>query len=259
MAKLGIFSWFSFQMPIADRLRKIRQAGFDATSLWWEGVEKDKAPDFARKQGLEVAYAHAPFDNADSLWMDDLAGEEYLNSLLSCVGGCKTHEIPTAVIHITGFSDPPPVSETGLNRVKRLVDLAEREEVNLAFENLNYLQHLDTIFEGIDSKRLGFCYDSGHENYRHPNADCLARYGQRLFAVHLDDNNGDKDSHLLPYDGTIDWQKVMRGIEASRKVDCLTLEVDFDENHEKGVGYKRLSADEFLALAYTRANRLLSE
>ncbi len=31
-------------------------------------------------------------------------------------------------------------------------------------------------------------------------------YGNKLFAVHLDDNCGDDDTHLLSYDGDINWE-----------------------------------------------------
>ncbi len=36
MTKFGIFAWFSYPLPIEDRLQMIKQAGFDATSLWWK-------------------------------------------------------------------------------------------------------------------------------------------------------------------------------------------------------------------------------
>jgi len=242
-----------------DRLEKIKRAGFDATSLWWGDNIEDKQPDLARKIGLEIDNIHAPFYNPNSLWTDNLAGEDYLNMLISCVNDCKTYDMPTVVIHITDHTEHVPITELGLNRVRKLIDIAEKQEINLAFENMNYLEHLDYIFEHIDSPRLGFCYDSGHENYRHPDADCLSRYGHRLFAIHLDDNFGDSDLHLLPYDGTINWTNIKRKIDASKKLNYITLEVDFAVNHEKSVIYKSLSADEFLALAYQRAQKFIKE
>ena len=124
---------------------------------------------------------------------------------------------------------------------------------------MNYLEHLDYIFQHIDSPRLGFCYDSGHENCKHPNADCLSRYGQRLFAVHLDDNFGDSDLHLLPYDGTINWKVLKKKIDNCKKLNCLTIEGDFKVDHQKSIIYKDLSADDFLALAYQKIQKFLNE
>ena len=259
MVKVGMFSWFSYPMPIEERLHKIKQAGFDATSLWWKGEDKDLQPDLAIKAGLAIDNIHTPFENPNSFWTDELAGEEYLDTLISCINDCKRHSIPVAVIHITGFSETPPITELGMNRMKKLVDCAERQEVNLALENLNTLEHLDYIFQNIDSDRLGFCYDSGHENCNHPNADCLSRYGDKLIAIHLDDNFGDADTHLLPYDGTANWKGIKRKLSTCRKLDYMTLEVDFNPKHEKSIIYKDLSADDFLALSYKSIQRLLSE
>lgn len=252
MAKFGIFSWFSYSIPIEDRFRMVKQAGFDATSLWWGDEDKHLQPEMARKIGLEIDNIHAPFNHPNELWLDNVDGEEYLNMLNLCVSDCARYNIPVVVIHITGFSNPPEVTKIGLDRIKRLVDFAEKKRIWLAFENLNFLQHLDYIFKNIKSDYCGFCYDSGHENCFHKDADCLTRYGEKLFAIHLDDNFGDDDTHLLPYDGTVNWNSMKGKLANCREVRYLTLEVDFNIKHEKSQIYKALSANEFLDLAYKR-------
>ena len=161
-------------------------------------------------------------------------------------------------MHLTGFPPYPPVSELGLKRIEELVYLAEQKNVKLAFENLWTFEHLDAIFGRFSSHNVGFCYDSGHENlnlYR----DCLNSYGDRLFALHINDNFRDGyDAHVLPFDGTIDWDKKMRQINQCKNVDFFTLEIyklEYGE-HEKSCIYNDLSAEEFLNLAYQRAVKL---
>lgn len=256
MDKVGIFSWYSYAFPIEERLRMIKDAGFDATSLWWGYENKHLQPEIARKLGLHIDNIHTLFTHPNDLWFDNLNGIDYLDMLISCVNDCGQHDIPVAVVHITGFKNPPEISQIGMDRVKRLVDIAENKNIYLAFENLNFLQHLDYIFENIKSDYLGFCYDSGHENYFHPDADCLSRYGKRLMAVHLDDNFGDDDTHLLPYDGTVNWNNVKDKLKECKGINCLTLEVDFNPKHEKSQIYQGLSSEDFLALAYERVQKL---
>ena len=82
MVKFGMFSWFSYPLPIKDRLQKIKRAGFDAVSLWWGDDNKDEQPDIAGKLGLTIDNVHAPFDDPTSLWFDTLNGGEYLQMLL---------------------------------------------------------------------------------------------------------------------------------------------------------------------------------
>ncbi len=87
-------------------------------------------------------------------------------------------------------------------------------------------------------------------------ADCLSRYGDKLFAVHLDDNWGDDDTHLLPYDGSIDWDTLKEKLKKCRDIPYLTLEVDFNRDHHKSLIYKDLSPAAFLSSAYQRLLQL---
>ena len=259
---LGMFSWFSYNLPIEERLQLIKDVGFDATGLWWDGEDKHEQPDMARKIGLQIDNVHTQFMSPkyspNGLWLDNIAGDDFQKMLISCVEDCRTHNIPTAVIHITSFRENVAVTELGLKRISELIDVAERNKVKLAFENLITLEHLDAIFERFPSPYVGFCYDSGHENFGHPDKDCLALYGDRLFALHINDNFGDGDTHVLPFDGTIDWQDKMQKLKLCRDIDYFTLEVDWNRNHEKCVIYHDLSARDYLELAYKKAHDLLN-
>lgn len=115
----------------------------------------------ARRLGLEIDYVHAPADNPNALWLDNIDGDSYLNQLLSCIEDCRRHDIPTAVIHVTRLSSRPPVTQLGIDRIKRLVDLAEQKQVNLALENLDSISHLDYIYKELQSDRLGFAMTAG--------------------------------------------------------------------------------------------------
>ena len=257
MTGIGTFSFLGpgYSLPIEKRLQLIKDAGFDAVSLWWAG--NDKQPDMARKIGLQIDNIHTPFDNCNQLWFDSIDGEEYQNILISCVEDCYNHDISTAVIHLAHGKDTP-VSELGLKRVGKIVDAAEQKNIKLAFENITATEHLDAVFERFSSPYVGFCYDSGHENCNHPDCDCLTLYGDRLFALHIHDNYGDGDCHMLPFDGTIDWPAKMQKIKQCKDVDFLSLEACLIPEYEQSAIYKDLSAGEYLETAYKRAIELLN-
>lgn len=44
----------------------------------------------------------------------------------------------------------------------------------------------------IQTNNAGFCYDSCHHINYAPDFDFLEKYGQRLMALHLQDNGGKK-------------------------------------------------------------------
>jgi sugar phosphate isomerase/epimerase len=257
-----MFSWFSFDMSIKERLKAVKDAGFDATTLWWEGEDRHEQVDMARKFGLRIDNVHTPFYSPNQLWLDGIDGEEWQKMLISCVEECGLHEIPVAVIHLTDFAENVGVTELGLRRIGKIVDAAERKGVKLAFENLAFLCHIDAVFNRFESPHVGYCYDSGHENvcarlYNDPGFDCLSPYGHRLFALHINDNYGDGDTHAIPFNGTIDWKKKMGIIRQCKDVDYFTLEVPFERSHEKCEIYGRMAADEFLGAAYASAVKLL--
>lgn len=78
--------------------------------------------------------------------------------------------------------------------------------VRLAFENLRHPLHLKRVLDTFDSPAVGLCYDSGHHHGWGRETDWLFEYGSRLFALHLHDNDGTRDSHAVPFDGGIDWK-----------------------------------------------------
>ena len=258
MRGIGMFSWFSYDLPILERLSLIKKVGFNATGLWWAGDNKHEQPDMARKIGLQIDNMHTPFDDPNRLWLDGNSGDEYKDMLIACIEDCKTHEIPVAVIHLTSFSENVDVTDLGLMRIGQIVDAAEKCNVRLAFENLTVLEHLNAVYKQFSSPLVGFCYDSGHENWNHPDKDCLTLYGDKLFALHINDNFGDTDSHMLPFDGTVDWPEKMQKIRRCKEVEYFTFEVDFNRKHEKCSTYNALSAEEYLESAYRKALDLLS-
>jgi len=249
---LSITQYFGCKIKSEELYPMIKQAGFDGTTLWWgDQFDADyrKHPEIARAAGLFVENVHTPFSAINNLWSDTIEGNELTEHLLQCVTDCAEFEIPTMVMHLSSGDEPPPFNALGLDRVKRIVEKAERKNVNIALENLRRTEYLHYALENIHSTRLGFCYDSGHHHCRTPGDELPQKYGSRLMALHLHDNDSTDDQHLLPFDSTINWQATMQRIKATGYKGAITLEV-VNSRHED------LSPQEFLRIAYDRAKRL---
>lgn len=250
---IATFDWFGYELLADERYRLIKQTGFDGVLLWWDDEFGDGSfrtnPEQARRAGLTVLNAHAPFDRINEIWFDTPAGEDVMRDYLRTVDECAQYGIPTVVMHPTSGRNPPPCSPTGLARWERVVERAEQKNVNVAFENMRHPAYLVEILKWIDSPRAGVCFDSGHEHCWGAGYDILAQYGTRLTALHLDDNDGTRDAHLLPFDGTIDWDRVLAGLAASAYRGMTVLEA------ENG-GYEQARAEDFLLLAAERARTL---
>jgi len=256
---LSIFSWFGYrELSHAESFRLIRQAGFEGILLWWDEIpdcpDYRQHPELARRAGLCVENIHTQFEHADCIWEDSAAGQAVYEYYLQCVDDCAAFEIPTMVLHpLRTHPTSPQPSQLGLERFKRIAERAEQRGVNVAVENMRGAQAIARgtwVLEQIGSPRLGFCYDSGHHHARHvPEADLFAQFGHRLTALHLHDNDGTDDQHLLPFDGTTDWSAQMRRIAATGYRGPTALEVEPE-------GYAGMPPEEFLARAYERAKRL---
>lgn len=140
----------------------------------------------------------------------------------------------------------------GLDRIKYLVELAEQKKVNIALENLRRPDYLQFVFENIQSDRLGFCYDSGHENCFTKGTDLLSLYGNKLMALHLHDNDGTDDQHRIPGEGTINWDSIVRKIKSTTYRGSVSLEV----TNEFSKLYSEFSAQEFLKVANEKIKML---
>ncbi len=253
---IGIYDCFGYgldyDVPFEERYKLIKTAGFDCVMLWWSdkfgrglGYEKDAY--FARNAGLYIENIHAPVHEQNYLSLNNLKGESVFRCYLQCVKDCFDYNIPTMIIHLP--CDKYPLNYLGEKRLNIIISEAEKYNIQIGFENLNNIQNLALVLGLFQCKNVGFCYDSCHHiNYSSDN-DLLDRYGNRLIALHLQDNGGKNNQHQLPFDGSIDWTMVMKKISLTGYKGATTLEpMNWD--------YENLSIQQFLDCAYQRAKKL---
>jgi sugar phosphate isomerase/epimerase len=235
-------------------LALVAKTGFEGVML--PHSANPDAPDFhpaaAKAAGLQVVCVHASYQLTDDLLQISQAGESALRYYLRCIADCAACGCPVMAMH------PPyaPVNEIALVRFAALAAEGERRGVRVALENLRQqceLDNIGTILAAVDSPHLGFCFDTGHNNagYDFAPRDLLANWGSRLLALHLHDNHNKSagDEHRLPFDGTVAWAQVIRGIAAAPRPVWLLLEVT-------ALGYETQPLEAFLRTAYARAVRL---
>ena len=106
-----------------------------------------------------------------------------------------------------------------------------RTGVSIAVENLfsapieRILEVFGTLFDRHPAEVVGLCYDSGHAELSDPGEfKLLEAYGHRLICTHLHDNRSIKDDHLLPGDGNLDWDRLLKLIAESSYKPPLNFE-----------------------------------
>jgi sugar phosphate isomerase/epimerase len=258
----SIYQYFGYDMPLEERFALIKAAGFDAVGLWrddwfgWSGHRR--YADAARAAGLRIMDGHAPFvrdnDFVNAIWLDNLDGKTTCEIYKRTVIEAAEDGVKNLIMHIDDRDAPPP-NELGVRRLRQLVDLAEESNVTLALENIFDNRYLRYVFDRIVSPNLGFCYDAGHRNCNEPSADLLALFGDKLVALHLHDNDGSGDQHLIPFEGKIDWMEQMAKIAATGYAGATTLECTAGGPGSTTPNNPR-SAEEWLRDAFAAAEKL---
>ncbi len=143
-----------------------------------------------------------------------------------------------------------PVSEIGLIRFSCLEKYARERNVHLCYENSQCTGHLLQTVKHADAFH-GFCCDCGHHHCYDPQTDYLGQLGEKLMYTHLYDNHGQtRDKHLLPFDGSRDWEALAAGIGKTQYAGTLNLELSCIW------GYNGMSYEEFSVEAMERAKKL---
>lgn len=262
--------WFGYPLELNDRLRLIRDAGFRGVLLWWavESAYEPPVPEkveTAAKYGLSVVNAHLQFAKMNTLWQPGYEGEHYAAEMMGLIAEAGVYGVKTLVVHLTRTITPPPFSELGFSRFLRLCEVAERAGVDLAFENLRAPEYLYEFMRRVDSPRVGVCFDSGHNHFVCPDRRIAVDFADRIKAVHLHDNDGTRDAHNLPGDGTIDWSEVRRELLDSAYADPWSLEIEHAQTSEFGKAllssaddpYYGMGPEEYLARAFRAHQKLI--
>ncbi|MBN2352723.1 MAG: sugar phosphate isomerase/epimerase [Spirochaetales bacterium] len=230
--KLGIFSWYGFELPLVERLRAVRYAGFETVMLWWEDKEMadeagcEAVVEAVSDIGLEIENVHLPFGGNDLWSEDEEAREEFVEAYVSRLRACGAAGIPMAVMHVTSGIEIEGPNRYGLEAMTRIAEAAARARVTLAIENTRKPECVEFLLENIRSDRFGLCYDTSHGRLYEPHAfSLLERFPDRVACFHVSDNDGEADRHWIPGRGVVDWDGFASRFPPLYRRGSLSLEV----------------------------------
>ncbi|MGP8125841.1 MAG: sugar phosphate isomerase/epimerase family protein [Nitrososphaerales archaeon] len=121
--------------------------------------------------------------------------------------------------------------KTNASSLAELSDFAAGVGVKIvletSFPNIMTPEETLSVVRMADRENLGVCLDSGHVNIGgsiNP-AGAIRKIGHLLWTLHLHDNNGDGDFHLVPGRGNIDWKSVAKALRDVSYKGVLNLEL----------------------------------
>lgn len=151
-------------------------------------------------------------------------------------------EAPIVVIHpITGFEiDTNQIEE----KLEKLIEVCEyfreilvKNNIKFAIENLFPANATEVVRRGLkllDVECFGLCYDSSHDQVDGPRTfEFLEENKGRLIAVHLSDRIKPFVDHALPGEGFIDFEEIIKSLNAVDYSGTILLELLIENSNEK--------------------------
>ncbi len=133
----------------------------------------------------------------------------------------------------TDEADDPRKFEAALSSVEHLRAFARPLGVTLLLENtpndLATPERLKELLRALHYPDLGVCFDTGHAHLMSSAHQAFGLLEDRIRSTHVHDNRRDRDSHLWPGQGTIDWNQTMQSLRAAPQAPALLLEVEAEE------------------------------
>lgn len=123
--------------------------------------------------------------------------------------------------------------EAAMTSVEHLRAFAKPLGVRVLVENIpNELSTPDRLVEFIRVTHfddIGVCFDTGHANMMGDVASAFETVRKHVYSTHVHDNDREKDSHLWPGAGTIDWKSTLELLSQAPNKPPLLLEIEDNE------------------------------
>lgn len=189
---------------------------------------------------VKISMTHAPYP---IYFPDNERKSDYMISVVEkMIAVCAFLGSPAIVVHANYSNDGEDLKkeqEIIINNFTRFIPAAKKYGVTVCLENamrafngyiyegtctdaVEACYYVDTLNNIAGENLFGFCFDTGHalaasrDLYRY-----VTTLGSRLTNIHIHENNGTKDSHLIPYTQkdssgyhpVADWDRFLKGLK----------------------------------------------
>ncbi len=216
---------------VRESFRFYKEAGFDAVDLRLNTL--DLTSDGWRPQveqilkdtevlGIKSEMGHLPYDG-----MSDV--ENFKARMHRAIDASVALGLTCAVLHPNATTLPmrkyrhKEQYDMVMDLLGPFAEHAARVGLTVALENMRvvpgamhvhrFCQSPDEVCAVADALGMRVCWDFGHANISGvQQSDALAYIGKRLAAIHVNDNRGIDDEHILPFTGNVEWKDAMHGL-----------------------------------------------
>jgi len=247
--RLSVWSSYYVDLTIEDAIEKFIENGIYCSELSDEHGREllDRNDDisatvkafsaFLKEKNFELSQGHL------YLSIKICSDESALQTLYRWIDFYEMIGIKNMVLHCdnmlqTSLTRQERV-EKNIEKLKALAEYIKDKEITVCLENLRphfsedeelvdrNADDLLYIIDRVGSDRLGICLDTGHLNLTDKNQrEFILKAGSRLKAIHIADNEGKSDQHLMPFTcGQVDFCDVVKALHQVNYSGLFNLEI----------------------------------
>jgi sugar phosphate isomerase/epimerase len=136
-------------------------------------------------------------------------------------------------VGVGGESSSGQKIEAAMTSLEHLRAFAKPLGVQVVVENIpNDLSTPEGLLELLHAGHftdIGVCLDVGHAHMAPGVARAFETLKDLIRTTHIHDNHGERDEHLWPRNGTIDWKETIALLGKAPQVPALVLEIEGSE------------------------------
>ncbi len=241
--KLGVSTWSLLNSEVNSAVRAIGDAGFDFVEVW--GEVPHAYPDWTDRRVLRETLSsygmtvtlHAPFTDLNPATPFQPVKGAVAKTLAEFVKFGEYLGASMITVHPGSVHNEVLVPQSSQNSITILRGLVKesggRLTINLEnqtrsrskyhFPLASTLESLEVLLAEVEGAR--FTLDTGHAHVNGHDPLALAeRAWPKLAEVHLSDNSGATDDHLVPGEGNASLQPLLDKVAHSDVLVCLELD-----------------------------------
>lgn len=226
-----------------QHLDEIAAAGFDAVEVfatrshvdYHDGAVLEALAEWLRELNMRLHGIHGPIMDAfgrGDRWEgknyslaspDQAKRQEAVRETVRALEIARRVRTDVMVLHLGTPRGHDPVGggnarDAALRSLEDVREAARPLGVRLAVEVIpNEISTAEALVRMLEEEMadpdLGICLDFGHAFLLGDLVDAVEQVSGHLLSTHVHDNDGKSDSHLLPFDGRIDWAPALMAIQ----------------------------------------------
>ena len=262
-------------------LSQVAENGFTAVEVFCSRAHFDYASKqeiqslagMLRRHKLELASLHAPTSKDASAMRESgiplsvceverVRRIEAMDEFKRAIDVAEELPFPRMVLHMGGSRETADLKkrDAAFSSLEHLTLHARHVGVTITVENttseMGDPAYLRAFVDETRLTGLRFNFDIGHANLADGAAEeritkSWEPMRELVAAVHLHDNHGEKDEHLLPYEGSIDWDPAIKLLKTAPDGANVPLTLELKEKS----GHEAPSTAELLAGARSSLDR----